>query len=208
MRDYLVVFALVFGINLLPAFGPPTSSILVLYRLQSDLNPFALVLVGAVAAALGRFLLGTAFRMLRGHFSEERIANLNALRERLERGGKRTIAGLWLFALSPLPSAQLFEAAGLTGMRLLPLTVVFFAGRIVAYSIYVFGASVVRNTSVGTLVRHSFTNPVGIAIELVLVIALVAVTRVDWRKRFESKDRNDKDPDDKEEKPSAGNATR
>ena len=58
MLAYLAVFGIVLGVNLMPAFGPPTWTILVLYRFQSDLNPVALVVVGAIAAALGRLALG------------------------------------------------------------------------------------------------------------------------------------------------------
>ena len=36
---YLALFAIVFGINLLPAFGPPTWAILVFTRLHWHLNP-------------------------------------------------------------------------------------------------------------------------------------------------------------------------
>ena len=53
----LVVAALVFVINLLPAFGPPTWSVLVYARLRWHLEPVALVLVGAAAATVGRYLL-------------------------------------------------------------------------------------------------------------------------------------------------------
>ncbi len=34
---YLVLAGVVFGVNLLPAFGPPTWAVLVFFRLQSDL---------------------------------------------------------------------------------------------------------------------------------------------------------------------------
>jgi hypothetical protein len=40
-----------------------------------------------------------------------------------------------LFAAAPLPSAQLFEAAGLARVRLRHLVAAFFVGRLVSYSI-------------------------------------------------------------------------
>lgn len=126
MLAYLAVFAIVFGVNLMPAFGPPTWSILVLYRFRSDLNPIALVIIGAIAAASGRFILGHAARALRHRLSEKRRHSLDAMRKRLERHRKTGLLALLLFALSPLPSAQLFEAAGLTGVALLPITGAFF----------------------------------------------------------------------------------
>ncbi len=42
---YLIVAAVVLGVNLLPAFGPPTWAILVFYRLNMHLPVVGLVLV-------------------------------------------------------------------------------------------------------------------------------------------------------------------
>ncbi len=81
-----------------------------------------LVLIGALAAAAGRLALAVAFSHLRGHVSARQTANLEAAGKVLNRDRKRSFAGLALFALSPLPSAQLFEAAGLVGVALVPLT--------------------------------------------------------------------------------------
>jgi uncharacterized membrane protein YdjX (TVP38/TMEM64 family) len=184
--QYLVVFGIVLGVNLLPAFGPPTWAILVLYRLNSYLNPVALVAVGAVAAASGRFVLASVFTQLHGHLSEQRRKSLEAVRARLEGGRAKAFAGLALFALSPVPSAQLFEAAGLMKLPLPRFVLAFFAGRLVSYSIYVTGASALKQTSIGGVLSHSLTDWRAIAIQLVLLAAVFALTRIDWAKRLGS----------------------
>jgi uncharacterized membrane protein YdjX (TVP38/TMEM64 family) len=177
---YAIVAAVVFGLNLLPAFGPPTWAVLVFYRLTVHLNVIPLVVVGAVAAASGRLVLALAFSHLRGRVSGRTQENLNAAGKVLSRDRKRSVAGVALFALSPLPSAQLFEAAGLIGVSLRPLTVAFFLGRLVSYGIYVGGASAAASTSVGHLVTSSFTSPWGIALQVIVLAGLVVLTRVDW----------------------------
>lgn len=177
---YLLVLAVVFGVNLLPAFGPPTWAVLVFFRLNSDVDVVALVILGAISAAAGRLLLAVAFGRLRGHISARQTANLAAAGKVLTKDRKRSIAGLGLFALSPLPSAQLFEAAGLIGVALLPLTVAFFVGRLISYSVYVAGASAAAGTSAGQLVTSSFTSPWGIALQVLLLLGLAGLTRVDW----------------------------
>src|SRR5215470_10502903 len=96
--------AVVFGVNLIPAFGPPTWAVLVYVELNYDLPSVALVLVGAAAAAAGRLVLALAFRQLRGHVSAPRRANLEAAGEVLLGSRARSVAGLGLFALSPVPS--------------------------------------------------------------------------------------------------------
>ena len=182
MLGYAGVFLVVLGVNLLPAFGPPTWSILVLYRLQSDLNAVALVIVGALAAALGRLALGYATRLFRSKLSDERREKLDAFARMIEQRRAASVLGLGLFALSPVPSAQLFEAAGLAGMRLPPLVVAFFAGRLVSYSIYVAGASVVKQTNVGDMIRDSLTSPWGLALQLAMLVVVVLIGRIDWRR--------------------------
>jgi membrane protein YqaA with SNARE-associated domain len=182
MLSYGGVFLVVLGVNLLPAFGPPTWSILVLYRLQSDMNAVALVIVGAVAAALGRLALGYATRLLRHKLSDERREKLDAFARMIEQRRAASVLGLGLFALSPVPSAQLFEAAGLAGMRLPPLVAAFFAGRVVSYSLYVAGASVVKETSVGDMIRDSLTSPWGIVLQLAMLAVVVLIGRIDWRR--------------------------
>jgi hypothetical protein len=192
LTGYLLVAAVVFGVNLLPAFGPPTWAVLVFYELHSELAVAPLVLIGAAAAAAGRLVLALGFRRLRGHVSDRQRANLQAAGKVLVRDRKRSVAGLGLFALSPLPSAQLFEAAGLIGVALLPLTAAFFAGRLVSYGLYVGGAHAAAQTSVGQLVLTSFTSPWGIALQIALLAGLVGLTRIDWvglQRRYEDKHR-------------------
>lgn len=108
MGDYALLFLIVLCVNLMPAFGPPTWTIIALYGLNSDLPVAAVVVVGALAAALGRLLLALAFRLLGGLLSERTRRNLAAARQAIEEGRRGTLIGLGLFALSPLPSAQLF----------------------------------------------------------------------------------------------------
>lgn len=185
MAEYLVFFALVLGVNLMPAFGPPTWSIIALYTLNSDLELAPLVLTAAVAAATGRFLLALATRALGTRFlSDKTHANLAVAREALEQRRRNSMLALGLFALSPVPSAQLFEAAGLAKLRLLPFTAAFFAGRLVSYTIYGLTAQGIRSTSLGEVLREELSSPLGIAIQVAMLAALVLLARIDWRKRL------------------------
>ena len=184
MTDYLILFAIVLGVNLMPAFGPPTWTVIVLYGLNTDLPVQLLVLTAAIAAALGRFTHAHAFRLLGDRLSAKTKRNLTAAGEALERRKSAMLLGLALFALSPLPSAQLFEAAGLARVRLLVFTLAFFAGRVVSYSIYALTAAEIRESSVGEAFRRSLTSPFGIALQLVMLALLVAFSKIDWEKRL------------------------
>ena len=181
-----------FGVNPLPAFGPPTWAVLVFFRLQSDLAAIPLVLVGAAAAAGGRLMLGYGSRRFRKRLSPKRIASLEAARDAIAGGPRHAAAGLALLALSPLPSAHLFVVAGLVDALLLPLAAAFFSGRIVSYTIYVMAASGAKQ-SLGTILKGAITSPLGIALQLLMLGGLVALVRIDWT-RILTRRSGDSDP--------------
>jgi uncharacterized membrane protein YdjX (TVP38/TMEM64 family) len=183
----LILFLIVFGINLLPAFGPPTWTILVLYGLHGHLPILLIVPVAALAAAMGRLCLAYGFRFFGRYLPEKQKRNLAAAREALEGKQRNFILGLGLFALSPLPSGQLFAAAGLAGVRMIGFTAAFFAGRIVSYSIYSTTAKHIRGTSLGDAFASTLTSPWGIAVQIAMILILPLLVQIDWS-RFIRKD--------------------
>jgi hypothetical protein len=196
LTDWLLVVATIFGVNLLPAFGPPTWAVLVFFRLNSDLPVVPLVLVGALAAASGRLVLATTTRHFRGRFSAKRRESLAAAEELLVGSRAKAAAGLGLFALSPVPSAQLFVAAGLLTVPLFPLTAAFFAGRLVSYTLYITAASAAKD-SLGEALGDVIGSPLGIALQVAMLAGLVLLLRVDWATvlRRRSADRPGVSPD-------------
>lgn len=184
MTDYLIFFLIVLGINMMPAFGPPTWSVIVLYGLNSELHLAALIPLAAAAAALGRLALAYAFRFIGDRLPEKRKRGLSAARAALEKRKRSAFIAFALFALSPVPSAQLFEAAGLMKVRLLGFTAAFFAGRTVSYTIYATSARRLQASSLGDTFRDALTSPAGIGIQLLAIVALVGLARIDWAKRL------------------------
>lgn len=181
LQQLLSVAAVVFGINLMPAFAPPTWTVLVYFAVRYDLPVPVLVVVGAICAASGRLVLGTVARHSRSLFSERRVKDLDALRTLAEQRKATSFGALMLFAISPLPSASLFIAAGLTGLRLLPLTVAFFSGRIVSYTIYV-SASAAAAASIEKLLAGGVTSPWSIALQLLLLMLVAGLALAPWSK--------------------------
>lgn len=179
---YLTLFATVFGVNLLPAFGPPTWSIIVFFQLNNDLPVPAVVAAAASASVLGRLCLAYGARLFADRLPQRFQDNLDAAREAI-RGRKRNVwLGLGLFALSPLPSGQLFMAVGLARIPLLGFTAAFFAGRIVSYTIYAYGAQSIRKSDLGEVFGEGFSSGWGIALQVLMLGGLVAMTRINWAK--------------------------
>jgi membrane protein YqaA with SNARE-associated domain len=171
LAQLAIALAVVFAVNLLPAFGPPTWAVLVFFSLDFDLPAVPLVLGGALAAASGRFLLAHGARRLRPRLSAARRESVDRAQAALSADRRRTAAGLSLFALSPVPSGQLFVGAGLMTVPLLPLTAAFFAGRLVSYSIYVSVATIAEK-NLGDLALNALTSPLGLALQLLMLVAL------------------------------------
>lgn len=183
MIDIAALAGVVLLFNLMPAFAPPTWSVLVLFSLNTQLHSIVIVCVGAIFAGLGRFLLAKATGLFRNRISEKSLSNLEAAQNLLSHNTQRKVLTLLMFVISPLPSAQLFEAAGLMGVRLLPLTLAFFSGRIVTYNFYVFGASELKSHGLGDLVAKEFTSVWAVLFQVVMIAGVILLTRIDW-KRF------------------------
>jgi uncharacterized membrane protein YdjX (TVP38/TMEM64 family) len=183
MIDIIALAGVVLFFNLMPAFAPPTWAALVLFSLNTELHPIVIVAVGAIFAGTGRYLLARATGLFRNRISKKSLSNLEAAQTLLTENTSRKLLTIGMFVISPLPSAQLFEAAGLMGVRLLPLTIAFFSGRIVTYNFYVFGASELKAHGIGDLITKEFTSVWAILFQVVMMASVVLITRIDW-KRF------------------------
>jgi len=180
----LLTFGVVFTVNLMPAFGPPTWIVLAYLKLRYDVPAVPLVLVGAAASAGGRYALARGAHAFRRYLPREKREGLELLGRRLEAEPATSAGMLGVFLLSPLPSAQLFIAAGLAEVRLGRLTAVFFAGRLVTYSIYVAG-TVAAVDQFGDVLTRGLFSPYGIALQVLMLLGLVALVRIDWPAAFE-----------------------
>jgi len=187
MIDIAALAAVVLLFNLMPAFAPPTWAVLVLFSLNTDLHPIVIVAVGAVFAGTGRYLLARATGLFRNRISKRSLANLEAAQSLLTENTSRKVLTIGLFVLSPLPSAQLFEAAGLMGVRLLPLTLAFFSGRLVTYNFYVFGASELKTHGIGELITKEFRSVWAILFQVLMITSVVLLTRINWKKYLPTK---------------------
>lgn len=188
MTEYLILFGIVLGVNLMPAFGPPTWSIIVFYGFNTDMPVWAIVPVAAIGAALGRFLLACGFRFIGQRVSDRTKRNVAAARALFERNARNGLLALALFALSPVPSAQLFEAAGLARVRLASFTLAFFVGRVVSYSVYALTAKGIQKLPLGQVLTEHLTSPLGVLLQLFMIAALVGLTQIDWARRLGNKD--------------------
>jgi hypothetical protein len=176
----VLLFLIVFAIHLAPAFTPPTWPVIVLYSLNTQLPIGWLILTAGLAAALGRHSLARLSNLLARWFPAKARRNLDAARTLVEQRRAGRLVALGLFVLTPVPSAQLFEAVVLAGARVWPCTLAFLLGRLGFYSIYAVSARRVQATSLGDTFLETLTSPLGIAVQVAVITILVLIIRTDW----------------------------
>ena len=181
MLSYLLLIAVVYAVALLPIFGPPVWIVLVVAKVRWDLNPVLLVGLGAISATAGRLTLARVSRHLTRWVPRRAKENLEAAHEFLDSHEKGILALLAVFIVSPLPSGQLWVAAGLLKMRLLPLGVAFFIGRTISYAGYVTAATVAQY-ELGDILAKSWGKPWMIAVQVILALLIVALPLMPWKK--------------------------
>jgi hypothetical protein len=191
MRAILLIFLIVYGLNLIPAFAPPTWMVFSYIGFRHmTLNVTVLALAGAAAATLGRLTLAKMARVvIRQRFMSVRTReNIDAIREHLEPRQKLTFGVFLFYAFTPLPSNYLFIAYGLTTMNLGTIAAPFFIGRSVSYSFWGLTASAIaRKISVGSSHALSYLSLYFIVSQIVLLSLIFVFTRVDWRVLFTEK---------------------
>ena len=180
---YLTVLAVVFLANVVPAFAPPTWTILVLFTINYDVAALPLIITGVIAASLGRLVLALYFRKFAEIMPKRWVKNMESAGQYFTANSDRKFGILALFLISPISSAQLFEAAGIMkDLKLRPLLTAFALGRCVTYSFYVLTASTVKATNFGELIVQELKSPIAITLQILMIFGLVALGNVKWKR--------------------------
>lgn len=185
MGLFAVIFVVIYLLNLIPAFAPPTWMVFSLIGFHSLTSHVTwLALVGAVAATCGRVSLAKLSRVVvrQRLLTQQAKDNIDSIRQALE-GREKLTFGLFLFyALSPLPSNFLFIAYGLTSMRLSLLAIPFLMGRSVSYAMWG-----ITSSAVGRALTAEYEDSlpylgVYFVVSQIIFLGLVYLfAKIDWR---------------------------
>ena len=182
-QELALALLAVFAVNLAPAFMPPTWSVLTFFLLRWDLPLVPLAVGGAAAASLGRLVLALASRRWgRGFLPAARRRSLAGLGARIDEKARWAPALAMLgYSFGPIPSNQLFVAAGLMGLRLRPIVSAFFVGRLISYTFWA-GAAHVAVPRLEELFGRYWRDEAFIAVQIGLIALLAAFALIDWRR--------------------------
>ena len=186
-----VLFIVVFVLNLLPAFAPPTWTTMSFIGLAiPNIDVLLLALVAATAATCGRVLLAKLSRVVvRQRFmTEQARRNVDAIKIGIENRRATTLGTFLGYSLSPLPSNYLFIAYGLTSLPLAFLAVPFFIGRLVSYAFWTRTASTVGDWLDWDLIESApYFVAYFLLSQLLLIPVIYSFTKLDWHALFAEK---------------------
>jgi membrane protein YqaA with SNARE-associated domain len=179
----LIAYAVVFAMNVIPAFMPPTWIVVSFFLIAYHLPFWLLCLGAALSATSGRCVLAYLSRRWgRQLLSGEQRQNVSALGDWLSRksGWSQALAVL-IYCLGPIPSNQMFIAAGLANARLGPVAAGFFAGRLVSYPLFAVTAKGVSD-HFGSIFVKEWHDPKFLFLELLSIAGVVLFAHIDWPK--------------------------
>jgi membrane protein YqaA with SNARE-associated domain len=139
------------------------------------------VILGALAATSGRSVLMWASQRFSSRLPARLAGNLYAARQLLEGKKRGLVVLVSAFILSPLPSAQLFVAAGLLHLPRRVVVGAFCAGRLVTYSLYI-GVATTVDSRFNHLFKDLLGSPWSIATQLALLLILALVPLINWNR--------------------------
>ena len=183
MAALSLLFLVVFVLNVIPAFAPPTWMAMSMFGFVSpDLHPWLVAIVAATAATCGRTILALmAQRIVSSRWAHGSMQdNLVTLADVIARRRAASAIAFLAFAFSPLPSNFLFIAYGLTNAPLLLLVIPFFVGRAISYGLAFEGGSAAFH-HFGDLGGGIWVWVYFGVTQLLMLAMLYLFAKIDWR---------------------------
>ena len=174
-----VALALAFAINLVPAFMPSTWMILTFFYIRYDVPLLPLTVGGAIVSGLGRLLLARGSAWFSRRFMAGKRQDLDLLGEYLDRNRHVAAPATFLYTLTPLPTNNLFIAAGMVGVNLAWVLAGFWAGRILAATFWVWTTERVFD-SLGDVFEGGVGTRWAIALQLLSVVSVLLLYALPW----------------------------
>ncbi len=184
--EYLIIALLVYGMNVVPAFMPPTWIILAFFYVKYKLLFFPLVFIGALAAILGRI---TLYLLTKQFFhpvlSKKTKQNLDVLGKYINAKKYITIPLFITYAFFPIPSNHIYIAAALAKVHIRLLASSFFVGRLISYSFWI-SISAIGAKSLHAIFSSQFKRPSSFIVEAVGFLIIYVITKMDWNRLLRS----------------------
>jgi len=129
---FLIAMVVVFLINLSPGFMPSTWMVLAFFYIKFGLPLIPLALCGAIVSGFGRYFLARGSGWVTRTFFKRKEEELRTLGEYLEHKKGLVSGFVFAYSLLPLPTNNLFLAAGMTRINMAWVLAGFWLARLPA----------------------------------------------------------------------------
>jgi hypothetical protein len=172
-------YALVFLINVVPAFMPSTWMLLAFFRIRYGLPLLALGIGGALISACGRFALAKGSGIFSRRFARGKASDLRELGAFLNDHRRHTGVAVFAYTLTPLPSNNLFIAAGMVGVELLWVLAGFLGGRLIIDNVLVWTTDRAF-AHFGNIFAGTFQSWQAVLLQMLSLLSIVVLYRLPW----------------------------
>jgi membrane protein YqaA with SNARE-associated domain len=186
MWHYIAVFFAAAAVDLVPFFGPPAWTVMVLFQLRYDLDIWWVLIAGVPGSTLGRYLYSKYIPYLSDRvLSKQKSEDIRFIGERIGDKGWQVQAFVLFYTLLPMPSTPLFTAAGIAKVKSIHILPAFFIGKFTIDAIMVFsGNYAVKNAAGMAGGAITWQHVLG---TLAGLIPLLAFLFIDWRLLLQQK---------------------
>lgn len=174
-----LALALIFVINLMPAFMPSSWMVMTFFYIQFDVPLLPLTLAGAIVSGLGRLLLAKASTLVKRRWPTGKQADLDELGAFLDERHHHAGLAVFLYALTPLPTNNLFIAAGMVEVNMTWVLAGFWSARMIADTFWVWTADRAFD-NVGDVFGGAVGSWTAVLLQLAGVTSLVLLYFLPW----------------------------
>lgn len=178
---YLIASIIIIIINVVPAFMPPTWTIVSFFYIKYEASLWLLTLIAAMSSSFGRYLLAkTSEISVPAIFSKETTKNMKFIGSKIKKGKLHSFLVALIWAISPVGSNPLFIAVGFAGTGLYPVLLGFFIGRLLSYFSLAYTVAVVVNNFQNMFTSELFSLK-NILLNLVGFSIIFLYLGLDWQ---------------------------
>jgi len=179
---YIILGLIVLAINIVPAFMPSTWMILSFFYVHYHLEFLPTIFIGVILATIGRIILAVLAKdYIEPILPKKEQENMINLGKIFSLNRNFTFLSILGYTFLPIPSNQLFIAAGLAKADLSLLALSFFIGRTISYSFWVNLSKNMNENIEGAFISH-FSKKEMFLVEILGFVILYLISKINWGK--------------------------
>lgn len=178
---YIIASIVIVLLNVVPAFMPPTWTVISFLYITYDIHLGLMSVIGALSSSIGRFLLARISRVsVPKLFDDGVVSNMQFLGSKINGGRIRLFVIAFIWAISPIGSNPLFIAIGMTGARIRYILLGFFLGRCLSYFTLAYTSKIIVD-GLRDILLEGILDWRKVMINALSFVVIIAYLLFDWQ---------------------------